>query len=321
LLSEWGVCDRRRDHVTRVAIPYLDEDGNTVAVRYRLSLDADGLRFTWRKGDHPCLYGLNRLKAIREHGWVLLVEGESDTWTAWYRNVPVLGLPGKTNWRSQWAELLTGLDVYLWVEPEADDIIARVGADIPGLKVIYAPEGIKDISEAHLQGFDMAQKIKALKGAAVPAQDIMRLQADQRASELLERVASVLSLSDPLEVVKHAIRTSGYGGDLDNALVVYLAATSRLLGMRQGTMPVHLLLLGPPSTGKSYTLKVILGLLPEEAKHEIDASSPVLSYMVTLHWHTASWSLARQIAYQRVRTTQRHQQSVTYAKITICITR
>src|SRR5918996_4585229 len=186
----------------------------------------------------------------------------------------MLGIPGKTTWRSDWAKYLDGIDVYLWVEPDADDLIARVGADIPNLKVIRAPEGIKDISEAHLQGTDVAALVKVLKANAVPAQDIIRLRVNQRIIELYQRVASVLVSPDPLEIARAAICASGYGGDIGNAVVVYLAATSRLLAMRQGAMPVHLLLLGPPSAGKSYTLKVILGLLPEEAKHEIDAGSP-----------------------------------------------
>jgi hypothetical protein len=274
LLQEWGVCDRRRDQVTQVAIPYLDEGGNTLATRYRLSLAADGQRFSWRKGDRTCLYGLNKLKDIQERGWVNLSEGESDTWTGWHHNVPVLGIPGKATWRSDWAGCLDGLDVYLWVEPEAEDIIARVGADLPGLRVIYAPDGVKDISEAHLQGLDVAAKVEELKANAIPVQDILRLQANQRAAELQARATSVLASPDPVEVVKDAIRASGYGGDLRNALVVYLAATSRLLAMRQGAMPVHLLLLGPASAGKSYTVQAILDLLPEEAKHVIDAGSP-----------------------------------------------
>ncbi len=41
----------------------------------------------------------------------------------------------------------------------------------------------------------------------------------------------------------------------------------------------HLLLIGPPSAGKSYTLKLVLILLPPEAFHVIDAGSPrVLIY-------------------------------------------
>ncbi|GAH15238.1 unnamed protein product, partial [marine sediment metagenome] len=46
------------------------------------------------------LYGLDRLESFKKDGWVLLVEGESDCWTAWYHGIPALGLPGKTHWKS-----------------------------------------------------------------------------------------------------------------------------------------------------------------------------------------------------------------------------
>jgi len=69
LLRAWGVCDRRRDQVARVAMPYMDEDGNTIRVRYRLSLDADGQRFCWGSGNRTLLYGLNKLieKLLKVH--------------------------------------------------------------------------------------------------------------------------------------------------------------------------------------------------------------------------------------------------------------
>lgn len=44
--------------------------------------------------------------------------------------------------------------------------------------------------------------------------------------------------------------------------------------MRDGAMPVHLLLTGPSSTGKSYTLTIIKKLLPDEAHCTVDAGSP-----------------------------------------------
>ena len=71
----------------------------------------------------------------------------------------------------------------------------------------------------------------------------------------------------------------GYGGDLRPAELTYIACTGRVLAMRPGSMPAHLLLLGSASTGKSFTKNVALRLLPPEAYHEIDAGSPrVLIY-------------------------------------------
>jgi hypothetical protein len=122
-----------------VLIPYHDEAGKVVAVRYRLSLNnAD--RFRWRRGDHATLYGLDRLADIRKHGWVLLVEGETDSWTCWLKDQPALGMPGKETWKPEWARLIRGVQPYLWVEPGADSIIERVAMDLPGLLVIPAPK-------------------------------------------------------------------------------------------------------------------------------------------------------------------------------------
>ena len=91
--------------------------------------------------------------------------------------------------------------------------------------------------------------------------------------ELRQAAMSVLTADDPLLVIQEEIRTLGYGGDIKAPLITYLAATSRVLGMRPGSMPVHLLLMGPPSAGKSYTLQIVLRLLPEEASYRIDAGS------------------------------------------------
>jgi hypothetical protein len=66
----------------------------------------------------------------------------------------------------------------------------------------------------------------------------------------------------------------GYGGEIWPVKVVYLACTSRVLRMRPGSMPVHLLLLGSPSSGKSYTLRVVLRLLPDDAYQVIESGSP-----------------------------------------------
>ena len=91
--------------------------------------------------------------------------------------------------------------------------------------------------------------------------------------ELRQAAMSVLIANDPLLVIQEAIRTLGYGGDIKAPMITYLAATSRVLGMRPGSMPVHLLLMGPPSAGKSYTLQIVLRLLPEEVSYRIDAGS------------------------------------------------
>jgi hypothetical protein len=102
-LRELGV----RDTASGVAIPYRDESGNVLFERTRLSLDV-GRRFLQPSGVSLVPYGLDRLKASREGGLLILVEGESDSWTLWHAGLPALGLPGASAARSMKSEHVTG---------------------------------------------------------------------------------------------------------------------------------------------------------------------------------------------------------------------
>ena len=267
-----GVADQTYNGAPAVRIPYVDDAGNVTAVRYRLNLRTEP-RFVWRKGDRVSLYG--DLRDARRAGWTLVVEGESDCWSCWVHKLPAVGMPGKTTWRSDWAKLLAGLDVYLWCEPDAWPALPlEIGRDIPTLRVIRAPEGCKDLSEAHIAGLDVAALVEDLRTRALPVSQIFHDQRQAELAELANRAAPLFAARDPLELAEAAIRGQGYGGDVQQAVIVYLAATSRLLALRPGGMAVHTILLGPPSGGKSFTVSVVLRLLPEGAYRVIDAGSP-----------------------------------------------
>lgn len=272
-LTAWGVSQVKQRGATVLRIPYSTLEGDIVAVRFRLSLSG-GQRFRWRKGDKVLLYGLWRMAGFREQGWILLVEGETDCWTAWAHDLPALGIPGKGTWRSEWAEHLNGFSVYLWVEPDAQELPRKILESIPDLMVINAPDRIKDLSEAHLQGREIPGFAEKLKQQAIPAKKLRDEEAAAHLRELEEQAQSVLQSPDSLELVRSEIEALGYGGDLNQPLIVYLAVTSRLLSMRPGAMPVHLLLLSQPGAGKSYTISTVLLLLPPEAFKVIDADSP-----------------------------------------------
>jgi hypothetical protein len=77
-----------------VRIPYPDEEGQEVAVRFRISLDGPE-KFRWRSGDKPTPYGLRLLEEARKAGYVVLAEGESDCHTLWYHEVPALGFQAR----------------------------------------------------------------------------------------------------------------------------------------------------------------------------------------------------------------------------------
>lgn len=273
-LRSLGIADCKYKGQPSVRISYSDADRNETAVRFRLSLEGSR-RFVWRRGDHVLPYGIERLDEVKPAGWVLLVEGESDCWTAWYHRLPALGIPGKATWKSEWAHKLEGLDVYLWQEPDASDLTDRVVKDIPSLRVLPAPPGIKDLSAAHLRGENIPRFLESLKANALSAALMVMDRTNAALVDLRRRAAPILeSAEDPLDLIGKAIAELGYGGDLKPALICYLAATSRLLKMRSGAMPVHLLLIGPPSAGKSWTWGAVRLLLPEEAYHQIDAGSP-----------------------------------------------
>lgn len=276
--QSWGVEKARRPGPPSVAIPYMAEDCSMAARRYRLSLNGSQ-QFLWRNGGRPTLYGLWQLPGFRGKGWCLLVEGESDSWTCWLHDVPALGIPGKNTWRAEWAEPLAGMEVFLWQEPDAPDLPEKVAGSLPELKVIRAPSGIKDLSEAYLQGHDIETLVKGLKAQAISFQNLKQAELVAQIRVLGEQAEKVLACPDPLVLVHQEIVRLGYGSDPTPALVTYLALTSRLLAMRPGAMPFHLLLFGPASAGKSYTLKSALRLLPEMAYHTIEAGSPrVLIY-------------------------------------------
>jgi hypothetical protein len=273
LLRSIGCADLKYQGAPAVRIPYYSETGKPGATRYRVSLDAEP-RFKWKVGSKTTLYGLERLGEVREAGWVLLLEGESDCWTAWHHGLPALGAPGKSTWRAEWAPHVDDLDVYVWQEPDAEDFTARIYRDVPGVRVIVAPHDSKDLSAAHLAGEDVPTLVEQLKASAVSAASIVRQAADEDRTRLKAEARPILDAPDPLVDVWNAIEAVGYGGDRSVPMTVYLAATSRLLLMRPGAMPVHALLIGPASAGKSYALGTALSLVPPEAVVSIDAGSP-----------------------------------------------
>jgi hypothetical protein len=104
--------------VDAVEVPYADEDGRHVLSRYRVS-QAGPKKVVSKKGDRTMLYGLHRLETVREAGYVLLVEGESDCHSAWRRGLPAVGIPGAMGWKSEWAAHLDGIpQVLVVVEPD-----------------------------------------------------------------------------------------------------------------------------------------------------------------------------------------------------------
>jgi hypothetical protein len=149
---------------------YRDHENREIkeAVRFRFSMAE---RPKSKKGGKPVLYGLWRLPEFLPGGELIVVEGESDSLTAWSYDLPVVGIPGKTLLKTLTPAYFSDFHtIYVWQEPDAPELPGQVAARLPGVKVmaIVPPEGLKDISDAHLNGEDIPALLEKLKAKARP---------------------------------------------------------------------------------------------------------------------------------------------------------
>lgn len=103
-----------------VVISYLRQDFSQCSrQRLRTALKAkDGSR--WLAGsDSPEPYGLWKLDEARKAGYLIIVEGESDTWTLWHYGFPALGIPGATMVKTLKSEHIEGI-YKIYLVQEAD---------------------------------------------------------------------------------------------------------------------------------------------------------------------------------------------------------
>jgi DNA primase len=186
-----------------VGLPYRDETGNTLHVKRRTALKAKDGSY-WPKGVALMPYGLEALSLAREAGYLLLVEGETDTATLRYHGLPVLGIPGADSIKVLQAEHLQALStVYAWQEPDKAgatfvqrlaDRLARLGYQ--GQAKVIRLEGVKDASDLHVrnpEGFKAA-----MEQAMAVAQDLRR--EEPKPGLILTRLGDLLA--EPEETVE-----------------------------------------------------------------------------------------------------------------------
>ena len=176
------------------------------SLRYRVGLTGKN-RFRWREGSTPGLYGVERLREIDKT--VLVVEGETDTAAATYLGFPTVGVPGVDAWKPAWAKELEGRDVVLWQEPDkgGETLVDKMGRDIPRLRVIEAPPGIKDICELLDQAGDGAgDMLQDLMDEAQPYHQAPEPEEDvgntERRFILSFRITDIRSQSQLWEAMK-----------------------------------------------------------------------------------------------------------------------
>jgi hypothetical protein len=105
-----------------IEIPYRNADGDLHTIQYRFTLEkVNGVdRFKWRSGDTRILYGLWRLCEWTGSDTLYLCEGTSDTWTLWHADLPALGIPSATTWKSEWWREVEGFERIVLI-PDNDE--------------------------------------------------------------------------------------------------------------------------------------------------------------------------------------------------------
>jgi hypothetical protein len=256
-----------------VRIPYLDEAGEEVLlVRSRVSLTGKPKILT-RKGNKHRLYGLWKLHEARKAGYVFLVEGESDAQTLWYHGEPAVGIPGANGWKAEWASELAGIDrIYFVVEDAAGEACWRKLVATPELQErLYRIEleGVKDVSELHKQDAEgFKERLTKARESARAWLDIAESEAEERAREAWGSCRELAESPDILAEFIAELERCRLVGERDNAKLLYLAMTSRLL-----EKIVSVVVKGPSSGGKSHLVKLVASFFPGSAFWRFTAMS------------------------------------------------
>lgn len=173
-LQDFGLSDLPKKGV---GIRYRDYDGARVCYKLRTALRAkEGSR--WPKDKKVMPYGRERLKAAREAGELVLVEGESDCWALWHHEIHALGLPGAATTETLKVKDLEDIKILL-VHQEPDsggqkfveglfERLRTLKFDLEHVLVVKL-EGAKDPSELHQQDESkFMERWEAAKQKAVP---------------------------------------------------------------------------------------------------------------------------------------------------------
>jgi MarR family len=256
-----------------VRIPYPDEVGQEMAVRFRVSMDGSE-KFRWRSGNKPIPYGLRLLEEGRKARYVVLVEGESDCHTLWFHEIPALGIPGASNWKDEWASHLDGIDkVYAVIEADQGGDTLRdklTGCEaIRGRLHLLELGNDKDPSALQLADPDrFREQFEAALEDAEPWIELERAEVEAAGREARERCQELAEESDILGRFAEELARSGVAGESRIAKLLYLAVTSRLL-----ERPVSIALKGPSSGGKSHVVERVLSFVPQSAYYALTAMS------------------------------------------------
>ena len=153
------------DSAAGVRFAYRTPSGEPGRTRLRTAMrGVDGS--TWLPGDGAPVVAYctpESLACARRFGYQLVVEGESDCWTAWFHGLPAVGIPGSANRHVLTLEHLPVTEVFVQVEAEnartypggVREYVAAVTAGIRAVGFegdvhqLRFQDGVSDLSELY----------------------------------------------------------------------------------------------------------------------------------------------------------------------------
>lgn len=219
-----------------IAMPYRRADGSVIRTKCRTRKGT----FWDRDGEGTPLYGQDVLAASTDP--VLIVEGESDCHAGWQRGVTVVGLPGASQWKPDYAALLAGREVIVWQEPDEGGatMVAAISASLPKARILrdvkHRDQIVKDLCDLHqsvqAHGDDWATVWQGIIstttpiGAESPAVTFDSITGDTLSQMLDEKLAPVDAVPTPLEQWNKACGSSGGGVGVARSWLITIGANT-----------------------------------------------------------------------------------------------
>lgn len=103
-----------------VRFTYVAPDGTAGRTRLRTGMRGAG-GSAWVTGDTRPVVAYSTAEGLenaRAAGYQIVVEGESDCWTAWHHGLPAVGIPGSEHWDALASEHLPVSEVFVQVEAD-----------------------------------------------------------------------------------------------------------------------------------------------------------------------------------------------------------
>lgn len=220
-----------------IAMPYRRADGSVIRTKCRTRKGT----FWMPDGEGTPLYGQDVLAASGA-GPVLVVEGESDCHAGWQRGLPVVGLPGASQWKPEYASLLSGKEVVVWQEPDEGGatMVAAISASLPKARILrdvkHHGQPMKDLCDLHqsvqAHGDDWATVWQGIIstttpiGAEPPAVAFDSITGDTLDQMLTEKLAPVDAVPTPLDQWNTMCGSSGGGVGIAKSWLITIGANT-----------------------------------------------------------------------------------------------